>query len=86
MPYRLTDLAAAWRRLWARESLPTAIPGPDRSGDPARRSMLRALLAREQLPNLPGAAPGACPSLLSFILAPERLPAPGAVNPQAETE
>lgn len=75
MALAMTNLAAAWRRFWARESLPAASgpPGPHPARSPG---LLTRLLARERLPEPPPTADSHAPSFASRLLAREHLPQP----------
>ena len=92
MPDRIAELVAAWRGLWAREELPpaTAGPPPAESG-PHPRSLLRSLLAGEDLPALPPRpASAVTPSFFRTLCAREQLPPPAGSadirQPQAPRE
>lgn len=90
MHRRINELATAWRQLWAPETLPPASSGPTGvEPAPRARSLLRSLLAREELPTpLPRPAAGP-PPFFSSLCAREQLPAPGAADtrqPQAPRE
>ena len=82
MSRRIAALAAAWRRLWARERLPAppgrlpegGVPSPAGAGRPGR-SIGRALLASGTLPSRPADGADRPPGFLGRLLARERLPA-----------